>query len=99
MEMTKMTTPAQEVLTKLADHYEKHPEQWRRDGVNMNKSFCILNGIKRFAPGLRPWDVDREARDLVREALNREHGIANWNDHVARGVSEVVAVLRKAATL
>lgn len=95
--MTKLTP--QSVLTQLADRYEAHPEQWRRDGTNMTKSFCILNGIKRFALGGQAPKVAAEARELVREALNREHGIATWNDHVAEDVTEVVAVLRKAAAL
>jgi hypothetical protein len=86
---------ARKLLNTLADHFEAHPSKWKRGFPADGDCFCIANGVEHFAPDHA---VCNEAYDRLGRVLATVY-IGTWNDKKAKDVDEVIAVLRKAATL
>lgn len=92
----------QEILNAAADHIEEYG--WQRGGYGQKEEPCCVLGALSVAAASNGASL-REAqagfystRDIVKDQTG-VRSVADWNDVIAQDAEEVVAMLRKAATV
>jgi hypothetical protein len=81
----------QELLTKVADHFEAHPETWTQGEFRSRGRMCVVGALMQFGL-IEDYEI---AREQLRAVVGRNP--VTWNDAPSRTVAEVVAKLREAA--